>query len=200
MDKEFINALKDSKSEIVRFLDNVGSTEDVEVLLIEWDLSTIRLIESYFESKGHNCKGVVYSASGLYLLRNFLKPKVVLTHIKSPDMSGYDVCKIIKSDPDLKSIPVIFFTTISEVVKRLEETKADGVILKPFNFSDFDKIFDLLNTQKNKDESTKNSERRSLTEEEKEKKKKINKAIRRRKKRRKRSRIGELKESRRSSL
>jgi len=49
-------------------------------------------------------------------------------------MSGYDMCKIIKSDPDLKNIPVIFLTArpASEVEKRLEETKADGYILKPF--------------------------------------------------------------------
>jgi two-component system cell cycle response regulator DivK len=150
MEKEFINAHKDSKSEIVRFLTNIGSTEDVEVLLIEWDLATIRLLEAYFKSKAHTCKGVSNGVSGLYLLRNFLKPKVVLTSISLPDMSGYEVCKRIKSDPDLKNIPVIFLTAFpsSEVEKHLAETEADGYILSPFNFSDFDGILDLLSQQK----------------------------------------------------
>ena len=48
---------------------------------------------------------------------------------------------------EYKKIPVYFLTAISgsEVENHLEETKADGYILKPFNFSDFEVIFDILN-------------------------------------------------------
>jgi len=64
-----------------------------------------------------------------------------------PDLSGYDICKTIKSDKDWNQIPVYFLTAISgsEVRKHLNETKADGYVLKPFNFSDFEVIFDILN-------------------------------------------------------
>jgi DNA-binding response OmpR family regulator len=64
-----------------------------------------------------------------------------------PDLSGYDICKTIKSDNEYKKIPVYFLTAISgsEVENHLEETKADGYILKPFNFSDFEVIIDILN-------------------------------------------------------
>jgi len=146
--KSEINTHEDSKSEIAGFLDGVDSPEDVEVLLIDVDVATVRLIESFFEAKGHNCKGIAYGESGLYLLRNFLKPKVVLTNIILADMMGYDVCKIIKTDPNLKNIPVIYLTAHlrSEVEKMWEYTKADGYILMPFKFSDFDVIFDLLNS------------------------------------------------------
>ncbi|MFW9894624.1 MAG: DNA-binding response regulator, partial [Candidatus Thorarchaeota archaeon] len=58
----------------------------------------------------------------------------------------YDICKTIKSDKEYKNIPVYFLTAIagSEVEKNLEETKADGYILKPFNFTDFEVIFKIL--------------------------------------------------------
>ncbi|GAG79984.1 unnamed protein product, partial [marine sediment metagenome] len=39
--------------------DNIKVEPEHEVLLIEDDLATIRLIKSYFESKGYKCKGVV---------------------------------------------------------------------------------------------------------------------------------------------
>jgi len=106
-------------------------------------METTISVRLYFKFRGHQCKEVFYAESALYLLRNSIKPKVVLTHITLPDMSGYDMCKIIKSDPDLKNIPVIFLTArpASEVEKRLEETKADGYILKPFKPNDFDRVF-----------------------------------------------------------
>ena len=74
--------------------------------------------------------------------------------ISSEAIEVFNNCSIItlnfssgKSDNEYKKIPVYFLTAISgsEVENHLEETKADGYILKPFNFSDFEVIFDILN-------------------------------------------------------
>ncbi len=132
---------------IVKFLDNIKvHSKDYDILLIEDDPATIRLITSYFDSKGYKCQGVVSGDRGLEELGR-VSPKVILLDILLPDLSGYDICKTIKSDNEYKKIPVYFLTAISgsEVENHLEETKADGYILKPFNFSDFEVIFDILN-------------------------------------------------------
>ncbi len=132
---------------IIKFLDNIKvQSKDYDILLIEDDLATIRLITSYFDSKGYKCQGVVSGDKGLEELGR-VSPKVVLLDILLPDLSGYDICKTIKSDNEYKKIPVYFLTAISgsEVEKHLEETQADGYILKPFNFSDFEIIFKILN-------------------------------------------------------
>ena len=123
-----------------------------DILLVEDDLATIRLLTSYFESKDVTCKGVVSGTKALNELENNT-PKLILTDIIHPAPSGYDLCKKIKSNQKLKNIPVFFLTAFSgsEVEKHLAETKADGYIHKPFEFSDFDIILDLLNPQKNKD-------------------------------------------------
>ena len=62
-------------------------------------------------------------------------------------MSGHEICKKMKEDENLKDVPVFYITAIpeSEVSKKMEETGADGFILKPFNFSDFEVLFDYLN-------------------------------------------------------
>lgn len=132
---------------IKNFLDNIKpDSSPYDILLIEDDLATIRLITSYFDSKKYSCKGVVSGAKGLEELRR-ATPKVILLDIILPDLSGYDICKTIKTDNSYKKIPVYFLTAISasEVKKHIEETKVDGFILKPFNFSDFDIIFEILN-------------------------------------------------------
>ena len=132
---------------IKNFLDNIKvEPKDYDILLIEDDLATIRLITSYFQSKKFSCKGVISGAKGLEELK-IGAPKVVLLDIILPDLSGYDICTTIKTDNEYKKIPVYFLTAISatEVEKRLSETKADGYILKPFNFADFEIIFEILN-------------------------------------------------------
>ena len=132
---------------IIKFLDNIKvHSKDYDILLIEDDLSTIRLITSYFDSKGYKCQGVVSGDKGFEELGR-ISPKVILLDILLPDINGYDICKTIKSDNEYKKIPVFFLTAISgsEVERHLEETKADGYILKPFNFSDFEVVFKILN-------------------------------------------------------
>ena len=119
-----------------------------DILLVDDDLATIRLLTNYFNSKDITCRGVVSGKKALKELANNPPPKVVLLNIILPDVSGYDLCKKIKSNPKWKNIPVFFCTAISgtEVEKHLAETKADGYIHKPFVFSDFDIILDLLRT------------------------------------------------------
>ena len=139
------------EKKIINILDNIKVKPEYDVLLVEDDLSTIRLIKSFFESKGFKCKGVVSGSKGLEELGNAI-PKLILLDIILPDLSGYDICKTIKSDKEYKNIPVYFLTAIagSEVKKNLDETNADGIILKPFNFSDFEVIFDILRGKKEK--------------------------------------------------
>jgi CheY-like chemotaxis protein len=136
---------------IKNFLDNIkpdGTPYDI--LLIEDDLPTIRLITNYFDNKKYICKGVVSGTKGLEELRRTI-PKVILLDIILPDISGYDICNTIKTDNSFKKIPVYFLTAISEseVKKNFQKYGADGYILKPFNFSDFDVIFEILNGEAN---------------------------------------------------
>ena len=118
---------------------------EYDILLIEDDLPTIRLITSYFESKGFICKGVISGQKGIDELKRST-PRLILLDIILPDYSGYDLCKMIKSDEKYKQIPIHFLTAIpaTELEKRLKETKADGFILKPFDLTDFEEILGYL--------------------------------------------------------
>lgn len=136
------------ENKIINILDNIATEEphpQYDILLIEDDLATIRLLTSYFESKGYNCKGVVSGTKGIEEIRSGL-PKLILLDIILPDISGYEICKMIKEHEKYKKIPVYLLTAIpgSEVEKKMGETQADGYILKPFDFSDFEVVFQYL--------------------------------------------------------
>ncbi len=118
---------------------------EFDILLIEDDPATIKLLTSYFTNKGYKCKGTITGARGLEELRINI-PKLILLDIILPDLSGYDLCKRIKKDDKLKKIPVYILTAIpgSEVENKINEVKADGYILKPFEFNDFKPLFKYL--------------------------------------------------------
>lgn len=71
---------------------------------------------------------------------------MVLLDILLPDSSGFDICKKIKTDEKLKTIPVFYITAVpeTEVYNKMSETMADGYFLKPFNISDFNILMDYL--------------------------------------------------------
>ena len=58
---------------------------------------------------------------------------VVLTDIEMPGMDGYDLCKRIKEDQELKSIPVILFSSLitEKLIHKGEAVGADGQFAKP---------------------------------------------------------------------
>jgi len=153
LDEEVLSTIKNIfdqslllENKIINILDKIKVEEaqtQYDFLLIEDDLATIRLLTSYFESKGFTCKGVVSGTKGIEELR-ISTPKVILLDIILPDISGYEICDMIKKDKKFKEIPVYFLTAIpgSEVEKNLGN--ADGYILKPFDFSDFEVVFQFL--------------------------------------------------------
>ncbi|TFG11125.1 MAG: response regulator [Promethearchaeota archaeon] len=116
-----------------------------DILLVEDDIATIRLLLSYFISKGHTIVAVTTGHNIIEKVKSF-QPKVILTDILHPGPSGLEICRQIKSTKEFKQIPIFFQTAQSgiSVEKYVDQTSADGYILKPFKFSDFDGILDLL--------------------------------------------------------
>lgn len=63
------------------------------------------------------------------------KPDVVITDVMMPEMDGYELCRQIRSDARLRSLPVVLVTTLSDptdVIKGLE-VGANNFITKPYD-------------------------------------------------------------------
>ena len=121
-------------------------TLSYDILIIEDDTSTIMVLTDFFDIKGFSSIGVTTGTKGLEEL-NRSAPSLILLDIILPDISGYEICKKIKLNDKLKDIPIFYITAIpeSEVRKRIDETGAEGFLRKPFNFSEFNNIFEYLN-------------------------------------------------------
>ncbi|HBZ25429.1 MAG TPA: hypothetical protein DEO54_04210 [Rikenellaceae bacterium] len=81
----------------------------------------------------------VYTAlsgrQGVELARR-VTPDIILLDILMPGMDGYEVCKIVKSDPNLEDIPVVFVTALKESRQnRIQalEAGAEAFLTKPID-------------------------------------------------------------------
>ena len=62
-------------------------------------------------------------------------PDLVLLDVMMPRMSGFEVCRAIKSDEALRDIPVVMVTALDSVVDqdRAKSEGADGYMVKPID-------------------------------------------------------------------
>jgi CheY-like chemotaxis protein len=135
LENNFIMKLEEKKSKPSKY----------DVLFIEDDESTILLLKNYFENNGYSFKGVLTGVKGIEELSREI-PKLILIDIILPDVSGYKLCKDIKSHDSFKNVPVFYVTAVpeSKVESKIQETMADGYILKPFNLLDLKFLFEYL--------------------------------------------------------
>jgi len=67
-------------------------------------------------------------------LASKMNPDLILMDVRMPRMTGYEACKVMKANPNLKDIPVVFLTARgqeSEIQQGLD-AGAEEYLLKPF--------------------------------------------------------------------
>ncbi len=145
-----IKEVYDQSLNLERIINNALGEYETEsaqydILIIDDDASTNKVLVDFFRLKAYSSKEVSTGTEAIEILQN-IKPKIILLDVILPEIDGYEICKIIKSDEKLRDIPVFYITAVPgyEVEPMIKKTGADGVFLKPFNFSEFEILFKYL--------------------------------------------------------
>lgn len=109
-------------------------TQKKRILLIEDEEDIAALIKLQAELSGYKLHVEVDGINGFRAIERE-KPDLVILDIMLPGQNGYDVCRKMKSNNDLKHIPVIILTAKSEELDMILglELGADDYIAKPFS-------------------------------------------------------------------
>jgi len=103
------------------------------VLIVE-DEPHIRLsLQVLLDRAGYETTSAADGDEGLDLIRR-LRPDVILLDIMMPRRNGYEVCRAVKADSELRSIPVIMLTAKAQEVEVLKGLGigAAAYVTKPF--------------------------------------------------------------------
>ncbi len=103
------------------------------ILFIDDNLDVRRYVTSIL-SKDYDVITAEDGLKGLEKLKRYI-PDLIISDIMMPRMDGYEFCKAVKSNPELRHIPLIFLTAKADTAFKIESLQegADDYIIKPFN-------------------------------------------------------------------
>lgn len=110
------------------------SKQSAEILIVEDSPTQAEKLKYILERNNYRVTAARNGKQALVLMHERL-PAVVITDVVMPEMDGYELCRQIRSDPQLRNTPVILLTSLSDahdVIKGLE-SGADNFITKPYN-------------------------------------------------------------------
>ena len=104
----------------------------MKFLIVDDDPIILQLIKAVLEENGHS---VLAFGSSVQALREIpvVRPDCVISDVIMPEMDGFELCREIRSRPDLAAVKIIMCSSKSYDFdrRRAKELGADGYIVKP---------------------------------------------------------------------
>jgi len=111
-----------------------------KILIVDDEPHIVMIVRARLENAGYEVISAGDGREGLDKARAE-KPDLILLDLMLPVISGEEVCRILKADPEYKKIPIIIFTARS----RQTDSCGDDIVTKPFDPKQLlDKIAALL--------------------------------------------------------
>ncbi len=105
-----------------------------KILVVDDTPQNIKLLKDLLEVKGYAVATAVNGEEALTRLA-VENPDLVLLDVMMPGLSGYDVCRKIREDPQTALLPVVLCTSLDPQQERIKgiEAGADDFLSKPVN-------------------------------------------------------------------
>ncbi len=107
------------------------------LLVVEDDADIANMLKIYFSGLDYDVDIAPRGSAALEKTRQVL-PHLIILDIMLPDIDGYEVCRILRTNTRTSHIPVIFLTQKDERSDKLQglELGADDYITKPFDIEE----------------------------------------------------------------
>ncbi|NBB80088.1 MAG: response regulator [Verrucomicrobia bacterium] len=104
------------------------------ILVLDDEPDVTELLEYKLEQEGYLVEVLNDPLEFIAKVREF-QPDLMILDIMMPELNGLQLCRIARSDPSMKDIPIIFLSARGEAEDRIKglETGADDYLSKPFN-------------------------------------------------------------------
>ncbi len=128
-----VNFLKIRLSEIEQQENNASTTSKGRILVVDDSATVRKLISSKLEKSGHEVVSAVDGVDALEKIKEFV-PDLILLDIMMPQLDGYQVCKLIRTNELTKDVPVVMISGKDGFFDKVRGRMAGttGYITKPF--------------------------------------------------------------------
>jgi len=105
-----------------------------EILIVDDEPGVVAAIQFLMKQQGYGVLIAERGEDALDLIYKY-RPDLVILDIMLPGISGWEVCEIIRLNPDYRNVKIIFLTargTETEIARGMA-LGADAYIIKPFS-------------------------------------------------------------------
>ena len=104
------------------------------VMVVEDEEALSMLLSYNLEKEGYEVATVSNGLNAVSEVER-LRPSVIILDWMLPEISGVEICKLIRSKPDIKNIPIIMLTAKSQEEDKIKglSAGADDYVTKPFS-------------------------------------------------------------------
>ncbi|WP_404789456.1 EAL domain-containing protein [Altericista sp. CCNU0014] len=108
-----------------------------DILIVDDTLENLKLLSSMLTEQGYNVRKATTGQMALKAVQSLL-PDLVLLDIMMPDLTGFEVCKQLKSQPQAVDLPIIFLSALDTPVDKVQAFEVGGsdYISKPFQIEE----------------------------------------------------------------
>jgi DNA-binding response OmpR family regulator len=119
------------------------------IYVIDDDDQLLRMVGLMLERAGHSATLINSPSQGVERIQKE-KPDLLVLDVMMPGMSGHDVCRQIRANPDIAHLPILVLTARAQDVDRVAALKsgADDYLSKPVTSHELtEKVDNLLSRQ-----------------------------------------------------
>ena len=85
-----------------------------KVMIIDDNETNVKLLNLVLTKAGFKTDTIINPKFAFDIIKE-TKPVLILLDINMPEINGLQLCKMLKKDKDVRDIPVIFVSTLSDV-------------------------------------------------------------------------------------
>ena len=93
------------------------------ILVVDDEPDVVELLSYHLKNAGYRVRTVTDATTSIERARSFL-PHLVNLELTMPELNGTQICRILRSDPEMKNVPIIFLTARGEEVDRVRGFEA----------------------------------------------------------------------------
>ncbi len=122
------------RPDVIRESSQNESKQDF-ILIVEDEPNSRYLLTTYLNNEGYSVKSTRSGEEVLKMVSDNSQPSVIVLDVMLPGMTGYEVCRHLKTSIHTSFIPIILVTALRGDKERIQgiEAGADDFISKPFN-------------------------------------------------------------------
>src|ERR1044071_1700705 len=102
------------------------------VLIVDDEMTARETLIAMLEGEGHELQVAKDGIQALQMLEQ-IQPDLILLDVMMPVMDGYEVCRRIRSTPQLAEVPILLLTALDDRASLVRgiEAGADDFLSKP---------------------------------------------------------------------